>query len=157
MRYLFLIVISLSSLFSFAQTPENSDTIQYKTVFAELLGHGGYTLKGFSSKVNVEVDFGDENKGWWYKENNALVDDEGKKITFNSMVDAMNYMGERGWKFETSYVVTIDKQHVIHWLMSKEIPFDSDSREGIKQKKDFQNKKKDKKKPVSAIDPIYGN
>ncbi len=35
------------------------------------------------------------------------------------MVDAMNYMGKRGWEFEQAYVVTIGNQNVYHWLLSK--------------------------------------
>lgn len=52
------------------------------------------------------------------------------------MVDAMNYMGARGWKFEAAYVVNVSNQNVIHWLMSKVIREGENSREGIRQRRD---------------------
>ena len=125
-----------------------------RTVFAELLGWSTNVL-GIGSSARVEVDFGDESWGWRGNDGrNLLVDENGKSIKFNSMVDAMNFMGARGWKFEASYVVTVAGQNVIHWLMSKEIPIDSDAREGIKQKRDFK-KKKEKKHNDRLDDPIY--
>jgi hypothetical protein len=35
------------------------------------------------------------------------------------MVDALNYMGEKGWEFVQAYVVTISNQNVYHWLLKK--------------------------------------
>lgn len=137
-----------------AQTPV--DSVQTRTVFAELLGWNTNVL-GLGSKAKVEVDFGDENWGWRGNDGrNLLVDENGKDIKFNSMVDAMNFMGARGWVFEAAYVVTVSGQNVIHWLMSKTIGADDDAREGVMQKRDFK-KKKEKKKSPAYNDPIYGN
>lgn len=74
-------------------------------VFCELLG----TQKFLSAKVTVEIDMGQNPY-----ESSKLVDEKGKKITFNSMVDAMNYMGKLGWKFEQAYVITVSNQNVYH-------------------------------------------
>lgn len=43
-----------------------------------------------------------------------MVDETGKNIVFNSMVDAMNFMGKLGWEFEQAYVVTMGGQNVYH-------------------------------------------
>lgn len=125
-----------------------------KTVFAELLGWNTNVL-GLGKRAKVEVDFGDESWGWTGNDGrDLLVDESGKEIKFNSMVDAMNYMGERGWVYEDSYVVTVANQNVIHWLLSKEIPIDGNAREGITQRRDLKkNKKKNQRK--SERDPIY--
>ena len=69
-------------------------------VYCELVGTQGL----FSKKVTIQVDFGQETKLF---SNNTLVDDKGEAIVFNSMVDAMNYMGKLGWEFEQAYVVTL--------------------------------------------------
>jgi len=37
------------------------------------------------------------------------------------MIDAMNFMGAKGWEFVQAYVVTVGKQNVYHWLLKKEI------------------------------------
>lgn len=100
----------------------------YKRVYCELVGTG----KLFSTKVTVTVDFGQENKG-----NQHLVDKNGKSINFNSMVDAMNYMGQLGWKFEQAYVVTSGQQNIYHWLLSKDIKEDERIDEGFTTKEKF--------------------
>ncbi len=93
-------------------------------VYCELLG----TQKLLSTKVTVQVDFGQQTKLF---SDNRLVDEKGNVITFNSMVDAMNYMGTLGWEFEQAYVVTVGgggtASNVYHWLLSKYVGEDGDS------------------------------
>lgn len=103
-------------------------------VFCELLG----TQKLLSQKCTVEIDMGQNPY-----ENSKLVDENGKKITFNSMVDAMNYMGKLGWKFEQAYVVTVNNQNVYHWLLSKDIIDDSEAGEGLITKSQFKKQQKE--------------
>lgn len=86
--------------------------------YAEIVG----TSKLFSSKVTVEIDFGQENKFFSFRDKNRIIDPEtGKPKDFNSMVDAMNYMGTLGWKFVQAYVITESSTNVYHWLMSREL------------------------------------
>ena len=59
---------------------------------------------------------------------------------FNSMVDAMNYMGKRNWEFEQAYVVTTSNQNVYHWLLSKEVTSDEQIKEGFMTKEEFDKK-----------------
>ena len=105
------IVIIVTSLFLFAL----SASAQSK-VYCELLG----TQKFLSTKVTVSVDFGQARK---FFGDNRMVDADGKVQEFNSMVDAMNYMGTLGWEFEQAYVVTVGSgagaSNVYHWLLSK--------------------------------------
>lgn len=84
-------------------------------IYCELVGTG----KFLSNKVNVQVDFGQATSFW--KGVGYLKDDKGKAITFNSMVDAMNYMGREGWEFVQAYVVTTSNQNVYHWLLKQEV------------------------------------
>lgn len=118
-----LIVMTLLSITAFAQ--ETQPVEKLHRVYCELLG----TQKFLSQKCNVSVDFGQNPY-----ENSRLVDEKGKSITFNSMVDAMNYMGELGWKFEQAYVVTVASQNVYHWLLSKDISEDEAISSGFKTK-----------------------
>lgn len=135
-------------------------------VFCELLGTG----KLFSNKVTVTVDFGQETSFWFGASNQYLVDDNGKAIKFNSMVDAMNYMGKRGWEFEQAYVVTIGNQNVYHWLLSKEVTQDEAVNDGFNTRQAFKEKQKSEevqeeipkpnknvksKKKRSLLDDVY--
>ena len=108
-------------------------------VYCEIVG----TEKFLSSKVTIEVDFGQQRSVWtngrYYK---TLVDENGKKLEFQSMVDAMNYMGTLGWKFEQAYVVTVNKQNVYHWLLSKDIAEGELINEGLKTRDQVNKEKK---------------
>lgn len=63
------------------------------------------TAKLFSSKVNITVDFGQETKLFSFKDQ-RLKDAEGQVITFNSVIDALNYMSSQGWYFVNAYALS---------------------------------------------------
>lgn len=74
-----------------------------------------------TSTVTITVDFGQKMKFW----DNRMKDENGKPVKFNSLIDALNYMGKKGWEFVQSYPVQArstspDIDH--HFLMKK--PFD---------------------------------
>ncbi|MFN5847560.1 MAG: hypothetical protein ACK5UE_13105 [Chitinophagales bacterium] len=77
--------------------------------------------KFLSTKCVVNIDFGD---GKPFKDN-RIVNEKGEVMNFNSMVDALNYMGELGWEFVQAYVITMDmglsKQNVYHYLLKHRI------------------------------------
>lgn len=126
-KILFLMILLCSVLSISAQTETHN-------VYCELIG----TQKFLSAKCNVQIDFGQNPY-----ENSNLVDEKGKKLTFNSMVDAMNYMGKLGWKFESAYVVTVSNQNVYHWLLSKQISNGEQISDGFKTKEMFKEEHKE--------------
>ena len=132
-------ILSLIVLMNLAFTVYAQENIH--RVYCELIGLG----KFMSSKVVVTVDFGQDDHGW----DARIVDEKGKSISFNSMVDAMNYMGKLGWEFEQAYVVTESKQNVYHWLLGKNISDNEVINEGLKTRKDVEKDKKDKKNSIS--------
>ena len=67
------------------------------------------------------------------------LDENGEKLVFNSMVDAMNFMGELGWEFQDAYVITVGQQHVYHWLLAKYIS-DESINEGLTTKQEYKEK-----------------
>lgn len=109
-------------------------------VYCELVG----TLKILSGKVSVSVDFGQQSFG----KDNRLVDQNGEVMTFNSMVDAMNYMSTLGWEFEQAYVVSLGAgntaSNVYHWLLSK-YKYDGEE-ESLKTKAIVRQEQKDSDK-----------
>lgn len=134
-------------------------------VYCEIVG----TMKILSGKVSVSVDFGQQS----YFKDNRLVDENGDIMTFNSMVDAMNYMSTLGWEFEQAYVVTMGAgntaSNVYHWLLSKYKYEGEDEtlktrsmvkKEQKEEEKEIvdldlqQNEKKDKKE-AKFVDGIY--
>ena len=62
--------------------------------------------KGLSSGLKIIFDFGTKaSYNMWGDLSSKLkfVDENGEEINFNSMVDAANYMVQRGWIFQQAY------------------------------------------------------
>lgn len=108
-----LFVYCMAHAYSAVGQVADSTKINQKFVYAELLG----TEKFFSSKITITIDFG-QSKSMW-KDNRLKDEITGKVQVFNSMIDALNYMGEDGWEFVQAYIVTIGQQNVYHWLLKK--------------------------------------
>jgi metal-dependent amidase/aminoacylase/carboxypeptidase family protein len=96
---------------------QNSDSI---TVYCEIIGHGNL----IGTKVKVEIDFGEDQN---YFEKNWIKNKEGEKVTFNSMIDALNYMSHRGWSLHSTMGVTHGNKNVYHFIMYKKIKMVSEN------------------------------
>jgi len=99
---------------SFAQTINDIPLKDVDVEYIEIVG----STKAFSTKLNIELDFGQENKFWSNKEY-QLKNAEGKKIEFNSMIDALNFMAKNGYELIMPYIVTVSNQSVYHYLLRK--------------------------------------
>ena len=74
------------------------------------------------------------------RDENNLRDENGKKIEFKSMVDAMNYMSKRGWDYvECVTYADFGKQNVVHYIFRKYVTNDKEAKEGIYFECDFDN------------------
>jgi len=109
-KTVFFIAFVLLGATVFAQQPE------VRTIYAELVGFSNL----LGTKVTVDIDMG-QSKGALGLNTSYIVDEKGKPKKFNSMVDAMNYMGDMGWEFCQAYVVTSATESVYHWLLKQNI------------------------------------
>ena len=98
-----LIGLFFISALTFAQNKDDFKTDNIKYTYCEIVG----TQKMF--KVMVKIDYGQQRK------------DTGKAIAFNSMIDALNHMSEKGWEFVQAYSVITQTQYVYHFLLRKEV------------------------------------
>jgi hypothetical protein len=64
-----------------------------------------------SSKVTIDMDFGGVKKFW---NDTRLKDQQGQVRTFNTVVDAMNYMSNQGWSFINAYPVKTYGVEIFH-------------------------------------------
>lgn len=107
MKKLLLIFLTIPS-FTFAQ-----DKIEQ---YCELIAQG----KLLSSKVTIDVDFGEERKMFAFKDT-RIKDELGKAKNFNSVVAALNYMGGIGWKFIDAFPITEGAGgKVLHFFFKRE-------------------------------------
>ena len=100
----------------FAQENTSNEKTRDSFLYAEILGYS----KFLSTKVSVTIDFGQNTTLF---EDTRLRDENGKVISFNSMVDAMNWMGAQGWEFVQAYTASEGDQSVYHWLLKLNLKY----------------------------------
>lgn len=103
---IFLIAFNTSGLFAQTATQKVE---QYCQVIA--------SPRLLSNKVTIDIDFGDEKSIW---RDNRLKNYDGRLKKFNTVIDALNYMGKDGWTFINAYPVTIGTGVVYHFAFKKE-------------------------------------
>jgi hypothetical protein len=70
-----------------------------------------------SKKITMSVDFGNTTIGTFTDA--RIKNDSGKVVKFNTIIDALNYMGKNGWKLV--FVYPTDKNNnTIYYLFKKE-------------------------------------
>ncbi|MDB2572638.1 hypothetical protein N9X81_02820 [Schleiferiaceae bacterium] len=89
--------------------------------YIELLG---------TSKLNgdilISVDYGQETKLFGKAQTirdeskGSFQNGTAKNMTFNSMIDALNWFDARGWNYVNQYAITIGNSNVYHILLEKE-------------------------------------
>ena len=139
MKKLFLALFLLAGSLSFAdaQIKVASDETYGEDdtwIYCELVG----IQRGFSNKVTVEIDYGQESK--LFSRDQRIMDRRtGKPKVFNSMIDAMNSMGELGWEFVQAYVVISGGSSEIHYILNRKVT-DEEKRKIVPViKKDLRN------------------
>src|SRR5690625_2777076 len=113
-----LITIALLYL-SFSINGQTVNDIPIKDIDTEYIQIIG-TSRALSDKVNIEIDFGQDTKFFGSNKRKKIKYKDGKKIKFNSMVDALNFMSQNGFSFVQAYAFSEEKQNVHHYLMRKQ-------------------------------------
>ncbi len=109
-KLLIISIVLFGSVVSKAQA-DTSKVEQYCQVIA--------TPRLLSNKVTIDIDFGDEKSIW---RDNRLKTDGGKLKKFNTVIDALNYMGKSGWVFINAYPVRMGETEIYHFAFKKQFP-----------------------------------
>lgn len=112
---------------------------QNKRYYCEIKG----VEKDFSSGLKIVFDFGNNPvySAWsGLKNKQKLVDENGEEIPFNSMVDAGNYMSNKGWNFQQAYTSVYGSQAIVHWIFYKDAESPDKAIEGIETKETYKKK-----------------
>ena len=105
--------VLLVSLMMFVYFNSFAQDDSIKIVYCEIVGTQAF------GKVKVVIDMG-EDKGFLGLNSSSIMDEKtGKPKNFNSMIDALNYMGYIGWEFEQAYAVTSGNTNVYHFLLKQ--------------------------------------
>lgn len=97
-----------------AQTVNNIPISQIDTEYIQIMA----TTKLLSTKVTVDIDFGQRNKAFALKDT-EIRDENNQVVSFNSIIDALNFMSASGYDFVQAYTVTISNTVVYYYVMRK--------------------------------------
>ncbi len=116
-KIILILTLSFFVLTLKAQTINGVKLSDIKSHYIEILCKG----KIFSTKVTVDVDYGQPTKRDAFGERMKMnfKDENGKPITFNSSIDALNFFEKNGYKFVTAYTITHGNQNIYHYLMER--------------------------------------
>jgi hypothetical protein len=106
------IIIVAIALFSTLDVNAHTDTTkveQYCQVIA--------TPRLLSNKVTIDIDFGEEKSFW---RDTRLKTDGGRIKKFNTIIDALNYMGREGWIFINAFPVRMGETEIYHFAFKKQ-------------------------------------
>ena len=118
-----------------------SASAQTKRYYCEVKG----VEKALTSGLKIVFDFGNNPvySAWGgLKSKQKLVDEKGEEIPFNSMVDAGNYLSDKGWTFVQAYTSVYGSQAIVHWIFVKEATSPEEAVKGIMTKDDYNKQKK---------------
>ena len=107
-KVLIISIVLLVSIVSNAQS-DTSKVEQYCQVIA--------TPRLLSNKVTIDIDFGEEKSFW---RDSRLKTEGGALKKFNTIIDALNYMGREGWIFINAYPVHLGQTDVYHFAFKKQ-------------------------------------
>ena len=99
---------------SFGQTVNGIPLKDIDVEYVQIVG----TAKAFSTKLTIDIDFGQKNK-IWSSDDTKLLDESGTPVVLNSMIDALNFMSNNNYQFITAYTLTIGSSNVYHFILKK--------------------------------------
>lgn len=72
--------------------------------------------KFLSEKVKITVDYGQSRNGLWKCK---IKDKNGKVISFQCIIDALNFMYKNGWEYMGIKAIAHEERQVYHYLLKK--------------------------------------
>lgn len=92
---------------------------------------------GMMDYINITFDF-----GYTRYPNALLYDEKGQPVKFRSPMDAVNYLGERGWHLVTSYYSNDTKGQLRHYILEKKVSNRQQMEQGLRLNPNTKNKPK---------------
>ncbi len=121
MKRFYLVLLVLAFV---AYSPKSYAQEKYK-VYCSIIGNESELRNGI---VTISIDYGQDDL-----KKNYLVDEQGNRLKFRTMISAMNYMSKLGWNLEETSHST-DKLLgglISVWILSKDVSNDSEITQGF--------------------------
>ena len=112
----YILVLSLLMSLSYSQTIDGINVKDIDVEYMQIVGTTGF----LTNKVSITLDYGQTAAGKLFGKGKMVVKDkDGKRMKFNSMIDALNFLGTNGYDFVDAYAITIGNNNVYHYMMRK--------------------------------------
>lgn len=124
-KIILILAIIFMAIGAKAQSTIQSEDGKYP-VYCDLKAYNFWGV----GKVKVMLDMGAvSNNGGSFE---SLYGEDGKKIKFNTVMAAVNYMAKKGWILDKTYYVTEGAgRAVLHYVLVKRVKNDSEIRAGL--------------------------
>ena len=113
-----------------------------RTLFVSLFIIMAVSISAQTKRYYCEVKGVEKELTSGLKSKQKLVDEKGEEIPFNSMVDAGNYLSDKGWTFVQAYTSVYGSQAIVHWIFVKEATSPEEAVKGIMTKDDYNKQKR---------------
>ena len=114
-KLLLCVTFVIGAITTKAQTVNDIPIKDIDVEYIQIVG----TSKLFSTKLTIQIDFGQKTKFFSSGKETIVKDETGKAVEFNSMIDALNFMSANGYDFVNAYVITVQNQNVYYYLLKK--------------------------------------
>ncbi len=98
-----------------AQTVNDIPLKDIDVEYVQIVG----TSKLLSTKLTIQIDFGQHTKFFSSRNETIVRDENGKAIDFNSMIDALNFMSQNGFEFVNAYAISTGNQKCLSLPVEK--------------------------------------
>lgn len=124
-KIILILAIIFMAIGAKAQSTIQSEDGKYP-VYCDLKAYNFWGV----GKVKVMLDMGAvSNNGGSFE---SLYGEDGKKIKFNTVMEAVNYMAKKGWILDKTYYITEGAgRAVLHYVLVKRVKNDSEIRAGL--------------------------
>ena len=116
MKSLLTAILMMVAIITMSQTVNLEKFTQSDSTWIEQYCQIIASPRLFSNKVTIDIDFGDERSFWSDK---RLKTYDGKLKKFNTVIDALNFMGREGWSFMNAYPVNNGSTEIYHFAFKK--------------------------------------
>ena len=109
MKKIIIALFLVSATFAANAQADTSRIEQYCQVIA--------TPRPLSNRVTIDIDFGEQRSIW---RDERLRTYDGRLKKFNTIIDALNFMGKEGWIFINAYAVNNGSMEIYHFAFKKQ-------------------------------------
>ncbi|MFS8081868.1 MAG: hypothetical protein ACMG51_00340 [Ginsengibacter sp.] len=110
-----LLILSITLLIGYTGFSQTVNGVPIKDINAEYIQIMGSPVL-LKNKLHILIDFGQFYNALSNKEQ-VILDSTSRRMQFNSMIEALNFMSANGYEFVQAYGVAINNKEIEHYYL----------------------------------------